>query len=74
MRTIKINDDDHAIVQVIQQELKVGEEKAATALIEIGLSNMLRYPALTGMERVDALLAKPEWQKIIIRLKKIYSL
>lgn len=69
--TVKVTTDDYDIIQMAQEVLGVSEERAVTALLEIGLNNILDYP--TQNPRVNAILEKDNWPELVKRLKAIWT-
>jgi hypothetical protein len=70
VKQLTVNLDDFNIVKLIQQELSITEEAAATFLFEIGLVSILKYP--TNIERVDNVLCKHEL--LVNKIKNVYCI
>ncbi len=67
---LTVNIDDYNMVKLIQRELSITEQSAATFLFEVGLVNILKYP--TNIDRIDNVLCKHE--SLVNQIKNIYCL
>ncbi len=69
--TILINRDDYEIINIISRYTGKSEAAAATALMEIGLYNILTYP--TGKPTIDNILANGQWPAAVEHIRKIWG-
>ena len=71
LKTLMVNLDDYNAVQVIMDEAGKTEPAAVTALMEIGLYNILHYP--TGIKQIDDILSSEKWPEVVRQLKAVWK-
>lgn len=74
---VQVNQDDYNIIQVAKEVLKLDEPAAVSALIEIGLLNLIMpdkpKDKLNVINTIDQNLSKPEFQELSKRLKAVWN-
>ena len=71
-KTVTVNMDEYANIQIVMQATGKDEPASVTALMEIGLYNILNYP--TGIKKVDDILKENQWQEVVKRMKEMWGI
>ena len=71
LKTLTVNLDDYNAVQVVMDKTGKTEPAAATALMEIGLYNILHYP--TGIKQIDDILSSEQWPEVVKQIKAVWK-